>query len=223
MFEKFKAKRLAQQQQRAQELAEQQAATARSQWQARHDTITAMISLASGPGFAPDGLMMHRGETCFGSLTNCSLIEERKGAGHFVAGNAGVSIPVGKIGNYPIRYHVGATRGHYVQGTPSPTAIGTGTMFITDQRIVFLGTTQTRECAFGKLVGMNQDDAAGTITISVTNRQHPTVIAYGSSMAEWVQFHLSVALAHYHGTTDQLLAQLNAQLAQVESEKPAGT
>lgn len=223
MFENFKAKRLAAQAKRQQEQARAQAAATQTQWQSQHDTVSAMIALASGTGFAPDGLMMHRGETCFGSLSNCSLIEERKGAGHFVAGNAGVSIPVGKIGNYPIRYHVGATRGHYVQGTPSATAVATGTMFITDHRIVFLGPTQTRECSFDKLVGINQDDQAGVVTISVTNRQHPTNIAFGSQMAEWVRFHLAVALAHYHDTTDQLLDQLKQQLADIDSKKPSAT
>jgi hypothetical protein len=221
MFENFKARRLAAKQKQEQGQARQRAATAMAEWQSQYDVVNAMIQLASGPGFAPDGFIMHRGETCFGSLANCALVEERKGAGHYAGGNAGVSIPVGKIGNYPIRYHVGATRGHYVQGTPTPTAIGTGTMYITDQRIVFLGTTQTRECAFDKMLGADQDDEAGTLTVSVSNRQHPTVISYGSQMAEWVRFHLSVSLAHYHGTTDELMTQLNEQLATINAAKPA--
>jgi hypothetical protein len=220
MFEKMKARRLAAQEKQEAAKASEQAAVAMAQWQSQFDAVTAMIELASGPGIVPDGFIMHRGEACFGSLTNCSLVEERRGPGQFSAGNAGVSIPVGKIGNYPIRYHVGATRGHYVQGTPAPTAIATGTMYITDQRIIFLGSTQTRECAFEKLVGINQDDEVGTVTISVTNRQHPTVIAFGADMAEWVRFHLSVGLAHFHDTSNDLVAQLTQQLGQITGAKP---
>jgi hypothetical protein len=216
MFEKYRARRAAAAAARQAEAARAQQAAAETELENQRSALASMISLAEGPGVNPDGLVLHRGESCYGSLTNCSLVEERKGAGHFVAGSTGVSIPIGKIGSSPIRYRVGATRGHYVQGTPTPTAIGVGTVYFTNQRIVFLGTTQTRECAFDKLVGINQDEAGGNLTISVSNRQHPTVISYGASMSPWVHFHLSVALAHYHGTVDQLVAQLRSQLAELD-------
>ena len=91
--------------------------------------------------------------------------------------------PIATIGGRPVRYRVGASKGHFVQGTPSPTAIDTGTTYVTDQRVVFRGGKQTRECAFAKLVGYDHTDDGSTV-LSVSNRQTPTVIHYGRAVAD---------------------------------------
>ena len=222
MFENFKAKRAAAQ---AQKEAAAQAATIAHEaesWQAQHDNLESLITAAQTPGTIPDGLVAHRGELCYATLTNCSLVEERKGPSHFVAGSQGLSIPIGSIGGHSVRYRVGQTRGHVVQGTPTPTAIATGTMYVTNQRICFLSPTQTREVRLDKLVGMQRDDHAGTLTLSVANRQHPVVIAYGASVAGWVGFHLDLALSQWRGDVDQFIANLQAQLTALEASKPGG-
>ena len=41
-----------------------------------------------------------------------------------------------------------------IWGAPTPTAIDTGTVFITNKRVVFEGPRQTRECDFAKLIGV---------------------------------------------------------------------
>jgi hypothetical protein len=92
------------------------------------------------------------GESLYATLSQASLVEERAGQGHFVARNAGVSVPIGSLGGHAIRYRVGATRGHYVSAPPVPTAIDTGTVYVTDRRVVFTGSKQTRECAYAKLL-----------------------------------------------------------------------
>jgi hypothetical protein len=71
-----------------------------------------------------------------------------------------------------VRYRVGASRGHYVRGAPAPTAIDTGTAFITNKRVIFEGSRQTRECNFTKLIGVQHDDAVGATTLSVSNREN---------------------------------------------------
>jgi len=62
-------------------------------------------------------------------------------------------------------------RGHYVSGAPTPTAIDNGTVYVTNQRVIFQGSKQTRECKFAKLLGVQHDDVEGSTTLSVSNRQ----------------------------------------------------
>jgi len=57
------------------------------------------------------------------------------------------------------------------------------TVFITNQRVIFQGSKQTRECAFAKLIGFEHDDATGSTTFSVSNRQKPTTIHYGPDLS----------------------------------------
>ncbi|HVN50323.1 MAG TPA: hypothetical protein VMT43_02765, partial [Acidimicrobiales bacterium] len=143
MFEKHHAKRL----------AEAYAADL-DRWQAERDDLAQQLEMARD--FAGDssgqGLVLKRGESLFATVTSTGLIEERRQGGHWQGGSQGVSIPVGSLGGHAIRYHVGATRGHYVQGTPVPTAVDRGTLYLTDQRVVFTGSAHTRECRFDKLL-----------------------------------------------------------------------
>jgi hypothetical protein len=220
MFEKFKAKRASAQQAHAAQKAQQAAASQAASWQAEHDGAAALLREASSPGGVPEGLVLHKGEGCVGTLTDCGLIEEQRGRGSFVAGSQGVSIPIGSIGGKAIRYHVGATKGHYEQGKLAAQVVATGTLYITDQRLIFTGPTQTRECAFTKLVAVNRDDQAGTLTISVSNRQKPTVISFGPAVSGWVGFHVDLALSRWRGDDDQFIEHLKANLAEIDARRP---
>jgi hypothetical protein len=209
MFEKHHEKKLAEKYQH--DLAH---------WQELHDSTAETLELAqSYRGETTSELMLKTGETVYGTVTSAGLIEERRGAGHYTGGSTGVSIPIGSIGGHAIRYHVGATRGHYVQAPPVPTAIDHGTVFITNQRVVFQGTRQTRECLFAKLIGFQHTDDGATV-FSVSNRQKPTVVHYGPQLAGWFDFRLDLAIAHYKGTVPDLVAQLQGQMAQIESARP---
>jgi hypothetical protein len=107
-----------------------------------------------------------------------------------------------------------------VQGVPTPTAIDQGTLFVTNERVVFQGTKQTRECLFDKLIGFEHDDAAGTTVFSVSNRQTPTCVAYGPSLSPWFDFRLDLAIAHYRNTLDTFRQQLADDLASLDAAKP---
>ena len=190
-------------------------------WQAQRDGYTHLIEVAQGFNGSPtDEIMLKPGEALFYKVTNCALVEERRGPGHYQGGSAGVSIPIGSIGGRSVRYRVGANRGHYVQGAPIPTAIDTGNLFLTNQRVVFAGKNQTRECLFDKTIGISHDDKVGETTISVSNRQKPTVIHYGPAIADDVDFRINLALAHFKGTVPALVDELRAELSQIEAERP---
>jgi hypothetical protein len=153
-------------------------------------------------------------------VTGASLVEDRRGRGTYSGGSHGISIPVGSMGGRTVRYRVGQTRGHYVQGEPTPTAIDSGIVFITNKRVIFQGGKQTRECPFTKLIGVEHDDEAGTSVISVSNRQRPMTIHYGPKIAGWFDFRMDLALAQFKGTVPELIQNLQAELAGIERAKP---
>jgi hypothetical protein len=190
-------------------------------WQEQRDGYAGLLQLAqSYQGEPSTELMLEPGEAVFARVTDASLVEERRAGGHWQGGSAGVSVPVGSIGGRSVRYRVGATRGHYVQGTPHPTAIDTGTVFVTDTRVIFQGANQTRECTFDKLLGIQHSDEDGTTVLSVSNRQKPTTIHYGPRIAGWFDFRLDLALAHYRNTVGALVTQLEQELAALDAARP---
>jgi len=165
-----------------------------------------------------EGIVLKRGETLFGTVGRTSLVETRRRGGHWVSGSGGFSIPVGSIGGRSIRYRVGATRGHYVQGEPTPTAIDHGSTFITSQRVVFAGASQTRECSFAKLIGYKHED--GELTMSLSNRQKATTIHYGEELEANVVELFELALATFRGTVADLRGHVAGLLDEAESHKP---
>src|SRR6516225_4092982 len=142
MFEKHKAKK-------AEKAYEVQLKT----WQDEHDELSSVLQAATtGHGYESSDLILKQGESIFGTIAKAGLIEERRGPGHYTGGSAGVSIPIGSVGGRSVRYRVGATRGHYVQGTPHPEAVDQGVLVMTNQRAVWVGSKKTIECLYPKLV-----------------------------------------------------------------------
>jgi hypothetical protein len=99
------------------------------------------------------------------------------------------------------------------------TLIDSGTVFITNKRVVFQGMKQTRECAFSKLIGFQHHDAGAT-TFSVSNRQKATVISYGPEAMPMFRFRLDLALANYQGTVNELVEQLQRSLDELDAQRP---
>ena len=191
-----------------------------ARWQRERDGQAAAVALVQTFAGEPTSeLLLHRGEALVAKLTNVGLIEERKGPGHWQGRSSGLSVPIGTLGGHAVRYHLGASKGHYVQGTPHPSAIDTGTVFITNQRLVFEGHAQTRECAFAKLLGY-QHGADGSTTLSVSNRQRPVTISYGTAVSGWVQLRLELALAQFRGEVPALAQRLQDGLTALDAEKP---
>jgi len=210
MFEKHREKEA------AREYAE-----ALAKWQAERNAYAELLELAAGfNGEATNAILLAPGERLFYTVTGAGLIEERAGKGHWQGGSVGVSVPMGSIHGYPVRYRVGATRGHYTQGAPTLTAIDHGTVYLTNHRVVFAGARQTRECDFAKLIGFEHDDKEGSTTFAVSNRQKPTTVHYGPAISAHFDFRLDLALAHFRGTTGPLVVQLKHDLAQFDAARP---
>ena len=171
-------------------------------------------------GSQSNAIVLAPGESLFYTVTNAGLVEERAGKGHWQGGSAGVSVPIGHVGGRSVRYRAGATRGHYVQGAPTMTTIDRGTVYVTNRRVVFAGGRQTRECTFAKLIGFSHDDKEGSTTFQVSNRQKPTTVVYGPGVSAHFDFRLDLALSQFRGTTGQLVAQLQHDLAEIDNARP---
>ncbi len=192
-----------------------------STWQVERDAHVHLIDVAEHfEGTGAENILLKPGEAVFCQVAGAGLIEERRGPGRYQGSSHGVSIPVATIGGRSVRYRVGANKGHFVQGAPTPTAIDTGTVFVTNQRVIFQGGNQTRECAFAKLIGLEHDDAAGSTTFSVSNRQKPTTVHYGPEVSGTFDFRCDLALAHFRGTVDAFVADLRKELDELDRHRP---
>jgi hypothetical protein len=209
MFEKHKEKKAAEAREAALDI-----------WAQDLEDLQGLLSIASGKSDVSDvAVMLKSGEIAVAQAINISLIEDRRGPGQWQGASQGVSFPIGKIAGRSVRYRVGSTRGHLIQGALEETAVDVGTMTITNQRIVYQGSKKTSESTFAKLLGIQH--APGRITISVSNRQKPTVLYFGPAHDDWVSTHLSIALALYHGEADTAKAQLQSQIDELQAAKPA--
>lgn len=211
MFEKHKAKK-----------ADEAYQKALSNWQAERDGCAELVQQAqSFKGMGSDGqLMLKPGEAIFYKVTGAALIEDRSGAAQWKGHSQGFSIPVGSIGGRSVGYRVGQTRGHLAQSPPVATAIDRGSLFIANQRVVFQGGKQTRECAFSKLIGFQHSDAEGSTTFSVSSRQKPTTVRYGTELSGAFDFRLDLAMAHFRGNVAELAGQVQQDLVQIEAARP---
>ena len=219
MFEAHKEKKAREAALVAERQAQAKKAAAQQTWTAQVQELQGLLSVASGQSAAGfTSLILKKGEIGIAQITNVGLIEDRKGAGQWQGASQGVSFPIGHIAGRPIRYRVSGTRGHYVQGVPVPTAVDTGALTITNERIVYQGAKKTAECTFPKLLGIQH--GAGGLSISVSNRQQPTVVHFGTALDEWVSNRLSIAMALFNGEADATVAQLKRQIAEMEAEKP---
>jgi len=163
-------------------------------------------------------IALHRDERMFLTVAGAILIETRRGAGHWQGANQGVSVHL--PGTRSMRYRIGATRGTFVPGDESPTPIDEGTFTITDQRATFVGAKQTREWLWAKLVGIAHQGAAPWTAIAVSNRQKTSGVGYDVEHAGLIQFWIDLAAARANGTTDSLIAELEAERAALDPPSP---
>ncbi len=219
MFERHKEKVAEEHRLAAQKAEQEQYEAALAGWQAERDELESVLQAATTKqGSASSEIVLKAGEGMFATIANVSLVEDRRGAGHYAGHSSGFSIPVASVGGRSIRYRVGVNQGHFVQGDLHPEAVDNGKLFVTNQRVVFVGGKKTIECLFSKLI--SADVADGELALSVSNRQKVTRVHYGSKLDGWVQLRLTLALSIGRGDSDTLAAQLRKQLAELDAKRP---
>jgi hypothetical protein len=108
-----------------------------------------------------------------------------------------------------------------VQGDEVPAPIDTGTVTITNQRVVFQGAKQAREWAFTKLLGYQHDPALPWTAIQVSNRTKVSGVLYDREHADEFHFRLALALANYHDEVAGFAQQLRGEAEAHNEKRPA--
>jgi hypothetical protein len=219
VFEKWKARRA----QRSAETAAQQAAQLEATWERTDQQLAALIDrakAAAAGNFPPldVSIPLKAGEHALLEVAGVSLVEPRRGPGHWQGANQGVSVRI--PGTRSMRYRIGATHGTYVQGDEHPTPIDAGTLTITDHRAVFLGAQQTREWVWSKLVGFHDDNVTAWTGIAVSNRQKISGVAYPPSETASVRLSLELGAALGNSTIDAFIADLESERADWATHRP---
>ena len=155
--------------------------------------------------------MLTSGERIYGMFQGASLIEPRSGGGEWKGRSQGISVPLA----YGIRYRIGASKGHYVKNPDVPTAIDTGDVMVTNQRVVFAGSKQTREWSWSKCVSIDHRSDAPWTAIGVSNRQKISGVLYDDAHATDVRFRIDFAHAVYANSVDTFIAHLEHERAAV--------
>jgi hypothetical protein len=223
VFEKLKARKA----ERAAEAAAQRAEAERAQGQHVLDlydwSISRAKSIADGSFVDVDsGVVLKKGERAIYTLDGVGLVESRRGPGHWQGRSQGVSVRV--PGTKSMRYRVGANQGTYVQGDEKPTLIDTGTVTVTTARAVFVGSKQTREWAWAKVVAV-QDDEPGWLGIAVSNRQKVSGVSSPTAEVRLpLQLAVDMSIAAQNDSADRYVADLERQRAEhvSQTELPAG-
>ena len=106
-----------------------------------------------------------------------------------------------------------------------PTVIDTGVASITTERVVFQGGKYTRDWEFAKLIGVIHYSDHPASAIQVSNREKTSGLVYpGASSPEPVRLAVTVAIAIFHGESDETTKELRDQLAKLDhNASPSGT
>ncbi len=211
MFEKHK-----------EEKAAKEHAVAIAAWTQEDDVLKGLLSIVEEGGATDDvggdvALVLKKGEHSVLQIFGAGLFEPQRGPGHYAGRSSGVSIPIGIAG---IHYRIGQSRGTFIQGDENPTIIDTGTVAITDQRVVFLGSIRTVEWLFSKLVAIQHYQNRPWTAIQVSNRAKVTGITYDASTENNFRLGLEAAMALFNHDTTELLGQLHAAINAHDQARP---
>jgi len=113
-----------------------------------------------------------------------------------------------------MRYRVGQTKGTVVAGEEKPTVIDSGSVSVTTTRAVFVGSKQTREWTWAKLIAV-QDADPSWIGIAVSNRQKVSGVSFPTAQDRLpLQLALDLAVALTNDTATEYVADLERQRAE---------
>jgi hypothetical protein len=208
----FEKRRQAKAERAAQAAAEQQAAQTAVLLQETHRAYEAWEASKLDQSVANvPGVMLKKGEVAYISVQGAGFVEPKRAPGQWAGRSSGFSFKVAK----GVRYRVGASRGHYVQGEESPTVTDIGLFVVTNQRCVFVGEKRTTEWAYAKLLGFSLDGEAIAI-FNVSNRQKATGVKYTTEVEHILDPLIAAAIARFQ--SDEGHQEVVAELGQAYGE-----
>lgn len=194
-------------------------------WQSETEQLDLMLTVARdcAQGRARDhftdssdyGYMLENDEFAVAHVQGALYLENVKAPTRYTGGYGGVSFPIfGRV-----RVNTGRTGGRIIPGEESITPTDNGNALITNQRVMFVGSKRTHEWDFAKMVSIAHSPAGYTV-FAMKGRGKPAGIAYGKEPATEVQFRLELASAMSRGTLDRYVAELEAERATHDAERP---
>ena len=202
--------------------ADREAAASAARRRQRLDLVDTMIDAVErsargdldGLFEGDDGsLVLKSGEFAIARIENSGLLETTRAPATYQGGYGGVSFPL--FGG--IRLNTGGVRGKRIPGEESLSFVEEGDTVITNKRAVFLGAKNTVEWPFARVVACEHNEA-GFSTFGVSGRKKNSGFAYGTDVADQVQFRIEWGIALCNETTDQLLVQLRAERAHLSED-----
>jgi hypothetical protein len=112
-------------------------------------------------------LILRRGEEAY--FEQHAVLLKEVAQREYRGGSRGWSIPIGSIQGRSVRYRVGSYRGHLVNLGTDWVPADSGTMTVTNERVVYRGQRKTLEFQYSKLVSLEAYSDA--IDLAVSNRQ----------------------------------------------------
>lgn len=191
-----------------------------AEWQSDDSELVKMITAAKSYQGATDAgastVVLKRGERVFYSLPHVSLVEVQRAPGQYTGGYSGFSFRLTRN----VRYHVGGSRGTYVQGAEQLKITDEGSATITNQRVVFAGAKNAREWSYSKLVSIEHDDQRPVTMIGVSSRQKISGLVYPVDAASGFRFGLSLALAHSRDDVAGFVKSLESEQTALRGSQP---
>lgn len=157
-------------------------------------------------------LLLQENELLYAKVENgVGLIEMKKTPSRWRGRTAGLSIPLFRFNGSTVRGQIGGTEGELIPGQYVPQKTDDGVLYVTNQRVVFLGEHTVREIPLRKLLSFEILDT-NILSFSVSGRVNPVMVllAGSSQRVETAAFRVRLALADLNGTRQELLTALKS-------------
>lgn len=142
--------------------------------------------------------------------------EAGRSAGQYVGSSQGFSIPVVA----GIRYRVGAQRGTFVPGEEIQVYKDTGQVYLTTERIIFNGLTNTSEWKFDKWLGAGASEDGCEFMFHVSNRKKSSGLRFDKDVAEEFNRFLAFVLIYLNEGLEPVMKEIEGLEERIPTEEP---
>lgn len=142
--------------------------------------------------------------------------EAGRTAGQYVGSSQGFSIPIVA----GIRYRVGAQRGTFIPGDEIQVYKDTGQVYLSTDRLVFNGMTNTAEWKFDKWLGAGASPDGGDFIFHVSNRKKSSGILFEKDTGEEFNRFLAFALIHDSDGLERVMKEIKGLEERIPAEEP---
>lgn len=146
------------------------------------------LQVSTGGGMV-DGVPLHTTEHALMSsgVTLWTVQSRRR---NYRSGGASVRIPI--FAGMSVR--VGGNRGESERDLPSAEPSDQGTLLVTDQRLLYLGSLKTDEVPLTRVLALHVDQTAGVLMAHVSRRKVPLIVQPAPTDVERLAAHVGLAL-----------------------------